>query len=235
MPVPDDAYSIPKGGSLGLLAAGYRGLRAWREVRGEEWKRAFPAPEPTETAIDASLTIVSGLPRSGTSMLMQMLVAAGLPAFSDGDREADESNPRGYFEHEKVKALARDASWLPEADGHALKVVAPLLPHLPPGPSYRVIYVDRDLDEVIRSQAAMLARDDRQSAATEALRVAYARYDRAARDWMHTHASSLVLSHATVLADPLAAASRVTGFLGSTADAREVAAVVDPSLHRQRA
>lgn len=239
MPHPGDLYQIPKGGSLGLLAAGYKGLRAWREVRGEEWKQAFPEPTPREIAEGAQIVVVSGLPRSGTSMLMQMLVAAGLPAFTDGDREADASNPRGYYEHEKVKALARDTTWLPEAADHALKVVAPLLPYLPPGPDYRVVYVERDLDEVIRSQAAMLARSGQPTAPTEALRVAYARYDTAAREWMAEHAQSLVLSHADVLTRPLDAAARLADFLGLGTEAgavtETIAAVVDPALHRQRA
>ena len=90
---------------------------------------------PVEGPVDRReiITIVSGLPRSGTSMLMQMLAAGGLAPFSDGERTADEDNPKGYYEHEKVKALARDNAWLGEAKGASIKIVSPLLKFLPPG------------------------------------------------------------------------------------------------------
>ena len=107
---------------------------------------------------DRSLTIVTGVPRSGTSLVMQMLAAGGLPIASDGVRRADPDNPRGYFELQAARSLARDASWLPGIAGRAVKLVHTLMPSLPPGILYKVLFVRRRLDEVLASQRVMLAR-----------------------------------------------------------------------------
>ena len=229
-------YDVPPGGSLGLLAAGWRGVRAWREVRGPLADVEPDRPDPGLS--DVSLVLVTGLPRSGTSMVMQMLRAAGVPPYTDGERAADDSNPRGYLEAERVKRLAYDASWLAEADGHALKVVAPLVPHLPVGPSYRAVLIERDLDEVLRSQEAMLRRQGLRAGSSESLRVAYARSLDAARAWLDRHAQTLVLRHGDVVAAPTEAARSLHAHLGALAEAGNLsatAAAVDPSLHRQRA
>ena len=102
------------------------------------------------------ITVVSGLPRSGTSLVMQMLAAGGIPVLGDDLRRADEDNPRGYLEYEKVKSLERDSTWLPEAEGKAIKIISFLLPKLPSSFEYRVIFVRRNLTEVLRSQEKML-------------------------------------------------------------------------------
>lgn len=227
-------YDVPPGGSLGLLAAGWRGVRAWREVRGPlDAVRPDEASAPDLASV--SLVVVTGLPRSGTSMVMQMLAAAGVPPYTDGAREADASNPEGYLEAERVTRLAYESAWLPEADGHALKVVAPLLPHLPPGPTYRAVLIERDLGEVLRSQEAMLGRDGATAASDASLRTAYARYLDAARAWLDRHASTLVLQHREVIDAPLQAAERLHAHLGLDGDPAATAAVIDLSLHRQRA
>src|SRR5262245_6238620 len=98
------------------------------------------------------ITLVSGLPRSGTSLLVQMLEAGGLPILCDNLRPADEDNPRGYLEFDKVRHLERDAGWMAEAEGRALKVVSPLLYHLPRGFEYRIVFMRRDLEEILDSQ-----------------------------------------------------------------------------------
>ena len=103
------------------------------------------------------VVVVSGVPRSGTSLLMQMLVAGGLPVFVDSARPPDAHNPRGYFEFEPAKALAENAAWLPQAIGHAVKVVHTLVASLPEGFDYRLVLMRRDLAEVVASQDAMLA------------------------------------------------------------------------------
>ena len=104
------------------------------------------------------LTIVSGLPRSGTSLMMKMLEAGGLPVLVDNVREADVDNPRGYYEFEPVKALKSDASWVAPALGKAVKMVYLLLMDLPSDQDYRVVFMRRNLDEVLASQKAMLDR-----------------------------------------------------------------------------
>src|SRR5262245_38643826 len=104
------------------------------------------------------VTVVSGLPRSGTSLLMQMLAAGGLPVLADDARPADEDNPRGYLEYDPVRRTATDASWVALARGQAVKLVHLLLVHLPPGFEYDVIVAHRRIDEVLASQRRMLER-----------------------------------------------------------------------------
>jgi len=104
----------------------------------------------------APIVLVTGLPRSGTSLMMQLLAAAGFPILKDDIRAADTHNPRGYFEYTPVKRLHLDNSWLPTAAGKAVKVVSPLLGFLPTNLAYRAILVERSLTEVVDSQAEML-------------------------------------------------------------------------------
>ncbi len=106
------------------------------------------------------IVVVSGLPRSGTSMIMKMLEAGGLPVLTDGLRAADEDNPKGYYEVERVKGLAEetDKGWLAEARGKGIKVISYLLKSLPPQFNYRVVFIRREIEEVLASQRKMLAR-----------------------------------------------------------------------------
>jgi hypothetical protein len=104
------------------------------------------------------ITIISGLPRSGTSLMMQMLAAGGMPILSDGERRADVDNPRGYLEWERIKQLPKDPACIAEAGGKAVKVISQLLLSLPPEHQYRVIFMERPLPEVMVSQDEMLRR-----------------------------------------------------------------------------
>lgn len=184
------------------------------------------------------VVVVSGLPRSGTSMLMRMLAAGGLPPLSDGDRPADASNPHGYFEYAPVKRAREDASWLPLAQGRAVKIVSFLAPFLPPDPPCRVIHMRRPLDEVLASQAAMLRRKG--IAAVEEdeapLRAACARAESAAAAyWAARPATDVLwLPHGAVIAEPAWAARQLAGYLGGGLDCAAMAAAVDPALHRER-
>src|SRR5260370_16760113 len=127
-----------------------------------------PWPFDAEVTAGQIITVVSGLPRSGTSMMMQLLVASGRKALTDFKRAADEDNPLGYFEFEKTLELAKNVSWVPEARGKVVKIVAHLLPFLPPTEHYHVIFMERNLAEVIASQTAMLARRGRRGAELDA-------------------------------------------------------------------
>jgi predicted AlkP superfamily phosphohydrolase/phosphomutase/tetratricopeptide (TPR) repeat protein len=200
-----------------------------------------PAPVPIAPppATDRShvITVVSGLPRSGTSMMMQMLAASGLEPYSDGRRAAHSDNPRGYFEHENATRLHQDTSWVADARGKAVKIVAQLLPHLPSGQEYRVVFLHRPLPEVTASQAAMLARLGRKGAALEDKRLARAFTGQLVRieEWLKRTASVHVLPmhYHQILEDPAAAAARLADFLGSPFDSA-AAAAVRPALRRQR-
>ena len=194
---------------------------------------------PGVAPLEESLVVVSGLPRSGTSMLMQMLAAGGMPVLTDRVRDADEDNPRGYFEFEPVKKLFRGAGWLPEAKGKAVKIVAPLLLGLPIGLPCRVVFIERDLDEILDSQAKMIARSG--SAASpperrELLRAEYARTVSRARAWLSNRPETawLMLTYAQVVAHPHATATRLLEFLDGRLDLDRAASLVDSSLHRTR-
>lgn len=106
----------------------------------------------------STVVIVSGLPRSGTSMMMSMLKAGGMELLVDSQRKADDDNPKGYYELEKVKNLRHDNSWLNEASHKAVKVISILLYQLPEDIRYKIIFIKRNLDEVLASQQLMLER-----------------------------------------------------------------------------
>jgi hypothetical protein len=184
------------------------------------------------------VTVVSGLPRSGTSMVMQMVHAGGMPAVTDGVRIADPDNPRGYFELERVKSLRTDRSWLPEARGKVIKVIHMLLPELPVDQDYRVLFVERDLDEVIASQQKMLTRLGRPGAAlpSERLRAAFQGQLRQVREWLAQRPQFQVLpvQYAAVVREPRAAAAAINRWLGGGLDETAMAVAVDPHLYRNR-
>lgn len=184
------------------------------------------------------ITIVSGLPRSGTSLMMQMLAAGGMPVITDGRRVADPHNPRGYFELEAVKHTRVDHSWLAGAEGKAVKVVHLLLPHLPGDREYRVIFMERDLVEIIASQRAMLQQQGRPAANLPDARLAELFDNQLAqvRQWLSQHPDFWVLQlqHRDVIESPLAAADRIVAFLGGGLDPKRMAAAVEPGLYRQR-
>ena len=195
---------------------------------------------PVQTPVDRNeiITIVSGLPRSGTSMLMQMLAAAGLAPFSDGARTADEDNPRGYYEHEKVKALARDNAWIGEAKGACVKVVSPLLKFLPAGHAFRIIFMERNLDEVVRSQRVMIERKGAAGAklTDERLKATFHKQVDVAKIYMaRSHMPVLYLSYDLCVGNPSEAARQVSAFLGGGLDEAAMAAAVDAGMKRQKA
>jgi len=199
--------------------------------------------------LEKSVVIVSGLPRSGTSMMMQMLAAGGLPILSDGKRVADESNPNGYFEFDEVGKLGRENSWLTRAEGQAVKIVAQLLPKLPLQlkladesdhvMNYRVIMMNRPLGEIIGSQSAMLERLDKPGGELSEARLAttFQKQLRQVRKVLgHYRKSGRVLmlpvSYHETLKNPAAIAEKVNTFLNGGLDEEAMVERVDPSLHR---
>jgi hypothetical protein len=183
------------------------------------------------------ITIVSGLPRSGTSLVMQMLAAGGYPILSDNQRVADEDNPRGYLEFEKVKSLERDQTWLPEAEGKAVKIVSFLLTKLPATFEYRVIFVRRDLDEVIRSQEQMLQRRGQPPGPDAGtMKAHFERHLRSVDDWLaqQPQLSARNFMHADLIRDPRSQAEQLARFLQTELDLTRMVQAVDPSLHRHR-
>ncbi len=181
------------------------------------------------------ITVVSGLPRSGTSLLMQMLEAGGLPLQFDGARRADVHNLRGYYEDRRVMSLAADHSWLAEADGMGLKVVSLLLYDLPSHLEYRVIFMRRDMEEILRSQDKMLADTAPEQVGAD-IRRHFEKHLEELAKWLpqQDHIQWMELEFRSVIEAPLEAAGRVAEFLQQELDLEAMAAVIEPSLYRQR-
>lgn len=232
-------------------------------VRSGEEEAPMPVllPRPETLAgvpEEEIITVVSGLPRSGTSLMMQMLEAAGIEPFTDAHRTADESNPEGYYEHEQVGALLKekDKTWLREACGKAIKVVAPLLAALPlrlpvennvAGGAgnktserlhYRVIYMERAMDEILLSQARMLERLDRtpeQSEKATDIGKAYRQQSRHARAVLGRRGiPALEVNYSRLVNEPEGQAAEIAAFLGKEDTAGAMAVRVKPGLYRVR-
>lgn len=193
--------------------------------------------EQMNLCTDELITVVSGLPRSGTSMLMQMLDTTGYPCLTDGMRKADVDNPRGYFEYEKVKQLRRDCSWLPEAKGKAIKIIAQLVPFLPPQLSYRVIFMERDINEVLASQRQMLQRQGKSggSLSDAQLGKIFERQVCEVKQILtQRNIPTLNVVYSVVLQHPMEIAKKIEAFFGEDLDVCAMAAAVDPNLYHQR-
>ena len=187
--------------------------------------------------MDSDIIIVSGLPRSGTSLMMQMLQSGGVEVVTDNLRTADPDNPRGYYEFEKVKQIKQDASWLPQTRGKALKMVSQLLYDLPPGERYRIIFMERDLDEVLASQEKMLDRLGRPAVPRERMRQSYTLHLQKLHEWLRQQRNIEVLRvhYGELVQAPRAQAGRVSEFLRGKLHPEKMAMAVDPSLYRNKA
>lgn len=197
--------------------------------------RSMATPEDQDDG--GWITIVSGLPRSGTSMMMQMLQAGGLEIFTDQERLPDEDNPRGYFELEAVKGLVTDNAFLRNAEDQVVKVVAQLIPYLPAELRYRVIFMDRDFDEIIASQRKMLERADSEQANMDdaRMRLALSRNKLDAyKLLMEKGVPVMHVPYSAVVNNPTGAAARINRFLGCRLDETRMIAAVDGSLYRNR-
>src|SRR6516164_7045044 len=175
--------------------------------------------------MESEIIVVSGLPRSGTSLMMQMLDNGGVEVVTDHVRAADTDNPRGYYEFERVKKIKQDASWLPEARGKAVKMVSQLLYDLAAGKKYRIIFLERDLDEVLVSQEKMLERLGRPTAPREAMKQSFLVHLERLKEWLRRRPNVEVLrvGYVDLLERPVEEAQRVSGFLGGAADVERMA------------
>lgn len=198
-------------------------------IRGMLAKRRYGEP----------LIIVSGLPRSGTSMMMKMLDAAGIPIMTDAVRTADIDNPKGYFELERVKDLEKDPdrSWVREGRGKALKVISWLLKDLPDDNAYQIVFMRRDIDEVLASQNKMIANRGEQDATDDAVMAeAYRNHLAAVRIMGRKKAnwSIVEIRYDEAVRDPAKVAATVNRFLGGRYDERRMLEAVDEKLYRNR-
>jgi hypothetical protein len=186
-----------------------------------------------------TIAIVSGLPRSGTSMMMKMLEAGGLEVLTDDIRKADRDNPQGYYEFERVKQLDHDRAWLEDARGRVVKVISQLLPKLPGGCTYKVVFMHRAMDEILASQRRMLARrgEPTDEISDEQMAALFRKHLERVEGWLDQQPNFDVLhvSYNQVLTSPQEEARRINTFFGQELDVRAMTDVVDPSLYRQRA
>ncbi len=189
--------------------------------------------------MNAPIHVVSGLPRSGTSLMMQMLDAAGIPPLTDGQRAADADNPRGYYEFERVKKIKEDSSWMADAPGKAVKIISALLPHLPEGYAYKIVFMIRRMDEILASQRKMLERRGVVEAQPDddAMQRHFEGHLARIRALMESRPDieAFYCDYNRLLDDPPSVANELAAFLGGGAgEAASMAAVVDARLYRQR-
>jgi len=185
------------------------------------------------------ITIVSGLPRSGTSLMMRMLEGGGIPPQTDHQRTADDDNPGGYYEFERVKQVEKgDTAWLAEMPGKAVKVISILLRHLPVDYQYRVILMERDLEEVLASQRKMLVnREANVNAVDDAQMIAlFTQHLQEIRQWLAEQDNFVVLyvSYGELLTNPEPIVEAINRFFDNCLDSAAMLAVIDPTLYRNR-
>ena len=191
--------------------------------------------------VDEHIIVISGLPRSGTSMMMKMLSVCKIPLLVDDLREPDEDNPKGYYEFNRVKDLEGDNSWLNLACGAAVKIVSPLLPHLnmDMGIKYKIIFMLRDIDEILASQKKMADRlgHAEDNVEDSILKQNYSVHLEQVKKWLEQQKNIdvLYLNYADVVSNPVSTIESIIAFLGIELDAQDIEEVVDSSLYRQRA
>lgn len=184
------------------------------------------------------LTIVSGLPRSGTSMMMQMIDKGGIPALIDHIREADEDNPKGYYEFEPVKRTKKDPSWLEQAPGKVVKMVHLLLLDMPTDRKYRVVFMKRNIKEVVASQNIMLERQGKSTGDLSETKIIEMFETQMAKVnaylQQQPNYETLYVTYNDVLQDPGPSVQAINDFLGGDLDTEAMMNVVDPNLYRNR-
>lgn len=185
------------------------------------------------------ITVVSGLPRSGTSMMMKMLEAGGIPPITDEIREADDDNPKGYYEFERVKKLDKgDKAWVADAQGKSVKVISQLLRHLPDDYEYKVIFMRRNMDEILASQKKMLVNrgEDPNKVSDEEIKDLFEKHLASVINWLENQGNVEVLyiHYSETLSNPQPQAEMINAFLGGSLDVEAMTGVVDPTLYRNR-
>jgi hypothetical protein len=186
----------------------------------------------------AVITIVSGLPRSGTSMMMKILEAGGLEIFTDNLRVADEDNPKGYYELEQVKALKDgDDSWIKDAPGKVVKVISSLLEYLPSSYKYKIVFMRREIAEILASQKQMLIRRGESSDGDDKkMAEMFQEHLKRVRVWLANQPNMEILyvDYNALMANPVPEVKAVADFLGLSENLGAMLAVPDEKLYRQK-
>jgi hypothetical protein len=199
-----------------------------------------PSTGGRQLASTNPVIIVSGLPRSGTSMMMKVLEAGGLPVLIDGLRAADPDNPEGYYEYERVKELDKgDTAWVADAQGKVVKVISALLEFLPPDYQYRVIFMHRNIDEVLNSQRKMLTHRGENVEAVNDAEMAdlFAKHLMKVKEWLRAQPNFAVLNvdYNAMMQNPESYIRMINQFIDNTLDEEAMAKMIKPNLYRNRA
>jgi hypothetical protein len=185
-----------------------------------------------------TITIVSGLPRSGTSMMMKMLQAGGLEPLTDSIRAADEDNPKGYFEFERVKQIESDKAWLEDARGRVVKLISALLKHLPPSRNYKVIFMRRAMPEILASQRQMLIRRGEPADAVpdDKMAAMFEKHLAQVESWLaaQPNIQTIYISYNEVMKEARPQAESINRFLGGALNVDAMAEAADRTLYRQK-
>ncbi|MEK6406846.1 MAG: sulfotransferase domain-containing protein [Acidobacteriota bacterium] len=185
-----------------------------------------------------TITIVSGLPRSGTSMMMKMLAAGGLDPLTDNLRVADEDNPKGYFEFERVKLIENDIAWLEDARGRVVKLISALLKHLPPSYNYRVIFMRRAMPEILASQRQMLIRRGEPADAVpdDKMAAMFEKHLAQVESWLaaQPNIETIYISYNDVMKEARPHAEIINAFLGGSLNVDAMTEAADRTLYRQK-
>ena len=191
-----------------------------------------------QNRVKNSTVIISGLPRSGTSMMMRMLEAGGLTPLTDHIRKPDNDNPKGYYEFERVKKLEKDKSWLPEAKGKAVKIISILLKHLPSEYEYKVIFMHRNMEEILASQARMLARrgKDSSSVTDDELSKKFNMHLKNIKEWLadQPNFDVMYVTYHEVIQNRRDHCIKINEFLGNRLDVKQMIGAIDKTLYRNK-
>src|SRR5512142_2529076 len=202
------------------------------------FKKVFN-PRTSSKPKTQTVIVVSGLPRSGTSMMMKMLAEGGVQALTDSIRTADEDNPNGYFELEVVKQLAEgQKEWLANADHKLVKVISALLEHLPPEHRYKVLFMERQIPEILASQRKMLARRNETSNVPDAeMEAQFREHLKAIKYWLARQPNMEVMyvDYNRMMAKPDELCPKIVEFLGLPLDVEKMRSVPNEKLYRNRA
>ena len=181
----------------------------------------------------SEITIVTGLPRSGTSLMMQIIDASSIEVYSDGKRERDINNPQGYYELEAVMGIAQDNSFLDDAVGKAIKIVAPIVTFCKKDLNYRVVFMRRDIEEILMSQEKMLGKD--QSSEREKYRTIYEFHLKKTYKFLEQNDIPFIdVEYKALVNSPVEEIKRISEFLSLDNKLEDLMQVVKPELYRNK-
>jgi hypothetical protein len=193
----------------------------------------------TKVPNNQEIVIVSGLPRSGTSLMMKMLEVGGFSPLTDEIRQPDEDNPKGYYEFERVKKLREgDTAWISSARGKVVKVISALLPSLPMSEQYRVVFMQRELAEVLASQRQMLIRrgEDPSKVSDQEMTRLFEKHLQQVDEWLRkqTNVRYIYVNYNQLLTEPSPVIQQIEAFFAGQVNTQKMVEVIDQSLYRQR-